>query len=75
MSANVVPLALRHARKTIAAEAGGATLDMLQRAELTVLLAETAALSSWPDSWLIALLAGATPAERETIIRELEARR
>lgn len=70
-SAAILPFPLAAARATIAAEAAGVTLEQLQRAELAV----AAALAPPRRSTLIAQLAAATGAEREAILRQLEARK
>lgn len=73
MSANAVPLHPEQAvgKATIARLAGDVSIATLQRAHLE--LAEQ--LRPWSASSLIALLAGATPADRELLLLQLEARR
>jgi hypothetical protein len=71
MRSNVVPLRPAQARELLETVGADATLELLQRTHLAV-EEQLAAIS---QSTLIALLAGATPAEREAIVRELEARR
>lgn len=71
MRSNVVPLRPATARELLETVGADATLDLLQRTHLAV----EEQLERISQSTLIALLAGATPAEREAVIRELEARR
>lgn len=68
---NVIPLPRDLVPAAIRELAADVTLEELQRAHL----AATAALDPPRQSTLIAMLPGATPAERELLLRELEARR
>lgn len=70
MKSNVIPMPDR-GLVDIRRIAGDVTIEQLQRAHLAV----EAQLERPRLSTLIALLANATPAEREILIRQIEARK